>query len=1023
MTILDLATVQAEFSNTNANVVVAPRRPHIAGPEAKLRRYTNAAEKALARLGSYNYALSTDYNWPNLPAGGIVDLSFAKLYIEGALIRYYLDQAASGDALAPVAGYKNRIATAGTQGFVTNTATYPRKPELHDRDVKVGDVVKIVYNAETLWTSVAGLIPDSVAGVVGTAAADTGNPVSQPNSDPATAPTVNVTGGGAGGGLLGAGTYYVRYTFVGTFGESTASDAVSFTAAAGNIPRVTLPALPTGAASIKLYLSPVGGNANSCTLYRSGITTTTTDLTTDYVGGGAAFPKDVVQTSGTVNNVTPVLDNSLYNGAAAGDIVETYTITVIQAPLTPGNATTALLKVVSASGHDDVASFAPAAYGAATSIGTRGTKITFSTSGGQDFVLNQVWQTTVRQAWTSPVPTSSGTYSGTNSTTYLIRVSLGGLYADATKPQITVTTVDNSDVSGPTNVTAAASNVAVGTKGVQIQFSGTGLRKGDLYAISVAGVTAGAYKTILLNNDMSATMAAATDLTVSLYAKKDIEVDPERVSAPPTLNWQADQDGLTVNSGILAYDSSITSNGALIASPVEGGTLYAHYRAWLPDHAEAVAEAVDEADVLATFGYVAAADIDADNPLAYGVLRAVQASNGQGVKFTAIADPSDVSQWTDMLKILEGDTTVAELVPLSKDSAVQDGYIAHIRRPDLDDNILGEWKHAWFSLDAPTDKTIVSQSTASDHNPVLATIADNPSVAGTQYTLLASTSGNAKFVTNGVQAGDVVRYLYGVDAFGTETHQEFSVGSVINEDSLLLQTANNVAVSTPQRVEIHRNLTKTQSASELAASMTGTKLNRNLRYVWPDKITDDAGNEVEGYYLCAAYAAAATGIVPQQGLGKIAIPGFTKALRSTNYFNAAQLNVLKSAGFFVVTANTAGQVYAVATGTPDPTDTASKDEAMVRRDDSIKRWFFERLDQFRNLTNINADVISHIDVELKSAATEGPSSTRVDRIGAMFNTASVTSITQHPTMPDRLVVAISVNRDTVLNETQIEITF
>mgnify|MGYP001616506896 CR=1 FL=1 len=88
------------------------------------------------------------------------------------------------------------------------------------------------------------------------------------------------------------------------------------------------------------------------------------------------------------------------------------------------------------------------------------------------------------------------------------------------------------------------------------------------------------------------------------------------------------------------------------------------------------------------------------------------------------------------------------------------------------------------------------------------------------------------------------------------------------------------AVSTAQRVEVWRTLSKTQVATGLTAQATGDLLNKRLRLLWPDLITDDAGREVEGYFLCAAYAGMVGGIAPHQGLRNVQIKGFATTPRS-----------------------------------------------------------------------------------------------------------------------------------------------
>ncbi len=99
-------------------------------------------------------------------------------------------------------------------------------------------------------------------------------------ADPVTAPTVDADGGGASGGSLATGTYLVAYTLVTALGETLrSSDSDPFIISATEIPRVTFPALPTGAVSRKLYISTDGGNTTTEQLYASGITTLTYDMT------------------------------------------------------------------------------------------------------------------------------------------------------------------------------------------------------------------------------------------------------------------------------------------------------------------------------------------------------------------------------------------------------------------------------------------------------------------------------------------------------------------------------------------------------------------------------------------------------------------------------------------------------------------------------------------------------------------------------------------------------------------------
>ncbi len=99
-------------------------------------------------------------------------------------------------------------------------------------------------------------------------------------ADPTIAATVNPTAGGTTGGLLAAGTYYLKYTWVDSLTklESSAgsSQSAQFTVAAGDIPvaTISLPnatsGVPQWASAVNVYLTPVNGASGSEVQYLTG---------------------------------------------------------------------------------------------------------------------------------------------------------------------------------------------------------------------------------------------------------------------------------------------------------------------------------------------------------------------------------------------------------------------------------------------------------------------------------------------------------------------------------------------------------------------------------------------------------------------------------------------------------------------------------------------------------------------------------------------------------------------------------
>lgn len=97
------------------------------------------------------------------------------------------------------------------------------------------------------------------------------------------------TAGGTGG-TVPVGTYLVSYTFVNANGETTRSADATVVVTSGQQITVTLPALPTGATGINVYMSTAGGSSSTETKQNGGTPVTTTTYTIASLTAGATFP-------------------------------------------------------------------------------------------------------------------------------------------------------------------------------------------------------------------------------------------------------------------------------------------------------------------------------------------------------------------------------------------------------------------------------------------------------------------------------------------------------------------------------------------------------------------------------------------------------------------------------------------------------------------------------------------------------------------------------------------------------------
>ena len=307
----------------------------------------------------------------------------------------------------------------------------------------------------------------------------------------------------------------------------------------------------------------------------------------------------------------------------------------------------------------------------------------------------------------------------------------------------------------------------------------------------------------------------------------------------------------------------------------------------------------------------------------------------------------------------------------------------------------------------------MTASDTTDGEEALATIADDPLSAGTQYTLLEVPAGNAQFVTNDVQAGDIVRGLYTTDGFGTVAYTEFVVDAVLNEDSLRLYSGHTVPVSTPQKIEVHRALTLTEQAAQLA--LTDAYAERRVRWVWPASVGSGTYT-FEGYHLCAALAGLTSGIVSHQGVTKLEISGFDDVSQSTQ-FSRSQLNTMAGGGVWIVTQDPeSGDIFTRhAVTTDDYEEINNREEMVVRNVDAISYYFRDLYEPYIGISNVTTSMLNFLDAVTRQGILYLKSSNYVARLGSQLIDADVTELRAHFTLQDRVVIVLDLNIPYALN--------
>lgn len=752
------------------------------------------------------------------------------------------------------------------------------------------------------------------------------------------------------------------------------------------------------------------------------------------------------------NNQTRIVASSAanYNGTATGDLRETYTIEVVQGS-TGGDLRTARLRVTSASGNDNyypsnpdgTQGVIPADDGFAFDLTPRRASLTFGFDpaavvdagvAAADLIVGQKWTLQVTQAWTAVAPTSAGTYRGQQDTTYIVTVLTGGLYAPgaqgAAPPQIMVTTTTGVDSSGPTNVTAAGTAVPIGTQGVTISFSGTGLAKNARFTVPVTGQRSGPQKTLVLQDNLPTELVDATpapDLTVRLYIRKGTQIDGPRFGSAPDRNWIAGDDDITVFPGITATDPSYTVNGAQTPLPVIEGQLFVEMRQWLQEDAGSAGTVSSVADIRSKWG-----DIHPDNPLAFGVNLAMLNASGSEVGYGILAgDPNDPQSWYDFVEAITNLEGVYNVAVLTHDEGVLKAYADHVKAQSVPE--VGAYRGLWCSLKGRSLRPAVNADTTTDKAVALATVTADPATG--LNTMVRVPAGNAKFVTNpnvnplewpsvqegssadkpAVKAGDVFRFQFTTDGFGKLQWTEYRVSHVVNDDTLVLTTPLPTTYTIPQQFEVWHPLTKSEVVNDLLIRAQPLKSNR-VRVVWPD--TSD-GNP--GYFVAAALAGQASGVIVNQGLKNMQLVGFQDLSRSTKYLQAGGLLKFGQNGVWVVAQDSAGNAYTKSAVNTDVSTLENQEEVIVRNSDANAFYILDQVQRFVGASNVVTGTENAVRGAIQSAVNFLKSTNVADHIGPPLINAEILELRQHQVLKDRLVCSLRFTLQYPLNKIQLQV--
>lgn len=499
--------------------------------------------------------------------------------------------------------------------------------------------------------------------------------------------------------------------------------------------------------------------------------------------------------------------------------------------------------------------------------------------------------------------------------------------------------------------------------------------------------TDGRVSTLVLANGLPSEFIDE-DVSIELITVKDIVLlENRQTSAGGGVNWEQTASTITIKAGAVYYADGDPINDALVLS----GTVYVSYRAMSTSWTTTVQSIDDAGNLLDFFN-----DLTPDNPLGFGVKAALANSNGTPVRFLAVTEDTLNGYVMALDKTLERED-VYGFTPMSADRSVQNLIQSHVLSQSAPEK--GRWRIAWL---APTLVDIVQ--VVDSVNASFGNWAADP---GTAYRLV--TASNATFVTDGVQAGDTVRYSYTLGDFGEDVWVEDTVAYVINEVELVVTTGPAAAIVIPDRIEVWRSLNTDAQVANLTSWQTFGS--RRVYAPFAGGATMDGFENVPDYFVAAAFAGLRSGVAPHQGLTNVQVVGIEATPFTSDVLSATQLDALMNAGFWVVVKDAvSGQVYCRKQISTDLTDINTTEQSVTTNLDSQSYVYKSVLAPYIGRANNVATVQSLIEADLE-AAFEAFYNRATPILGSqILDGTSIRELRPHATFRDRLVVVI----DTVI---------
>lgn len=441
------------------------------------------------------------------------------------------------------------------------------------------------------------------------------------------------------------------------------------------------------------------------------------------------------------------------------------------------------------------------------------------------------------------------------------------------------------------------------------------------------------------------------------------------------------------------------------------GTLNIGYRALRTDLSQTVVDV--NVDTLTSL----LGDAVVENPLALGVQVAL-ANTTTLVKALSL-ESNDFAGYQAALEVLESDSSVYALAPLTQDLVVHQLFKTHVTQ--LSTPIEAAWRMALVNTVIPTTKFV---TTATEDLPGSAFVRQ---IAG-GFTYLIDP--DADFLGSGVVGTDLVTintFVLGAATLPTGTTPvdfigTWTVANVIDANTLQIVSTDpaydfNYTTGTNQSSTeiapyyVQRTLLKSDQAETVAAVSSNFGSNRVI-HVQPDSVSVEVkGSTVAGlpgYYLTSALAGAIAGYPVQQGFTNVAIAGISDLQNANYYFKRNDLNTMAATGTCLFVQSTQGGIpFCRHELTTDITALEYREILKVKNWDFVSYYVYNLLKPFVGSWNIVEDTLNTVRTTL-IAGLELLIQQKLPKIGSPLLSYTILKLEQSTVNKDRIIVSIRI---------------